>query len=259
MKEIKDIALQLFGPNHKCKCGGGHEICLNCNVCRVNEPDQLWDSKAPLADYLDATVLRADAKEEDIKALCAYAAKSGCKAVCINSHFLPYAKSRLKDRSALCSVINFPLGAGTNMAVLAEAEAVLDEDIHELDMVQNLPALLSGYWMVACEGIMEVANACSECGTLLKVIIETCFLTREQIIVSCLIAKQAGADFVKTSTGMGTGGATTGNVKLMRDVVGPKLGVKASGGVRTRKDAVTMLKAGANRIGTSNTKAIIEG
>jgi deoxyribose-phosphate aldolase len=145
------------------------------------------------------------------------------------------------------------------MAVLAEAEAVLDEDIHELDMVQNIPALLSGYWMVAYESIMEVSDICRENGTLLKVIIETCFLTREQVIMSCLIAKKAGADFVKTSTGMGSGGATKENIELMRAVVGPKLGVKASGGVRTREDALTMLKAGANRIGTSNAKAIIEG
>jgi deoxyribose-phosphate aldolase len=259
MKEIKDIALKLFGPNPKCKCGGGHEICLGCNYCRANDPDQLWNAKAPIADYLDATILKADTVEQDIKDLCTYAVKSKCKAICINSHYLPFAKSKVKDRVGLCTVINFPLGSGTNMAVLAEAEAVLDEDIHELDMVQNIPALLSGYWMVAYESIMEVSDICRENGTLLKVIIETCFLTREQVIMSCLIAKKAGADFVKTSTGMGSGGATKENIELMRAVVGPKLGVKASGGVRTREDALTMLKAGANRIGTSNAKAIIEG
>jgi deoxyribose-phosphate aldolase len=259
MKEIKDIAVKLFGTNPKCKCGGGHEICLGCNICRMNDNDQLWNEKDSIADYLDSTILKADAVESDIKALCDYAVKAKCKAVCINSHYLPYAKSRLKDKVALCTVINFPLGSGTNMAVLAEAEAVLDEDISELDMVQNLPALLSGYWMVPFENIMEVKSVCEENGTLLKVIIETCFLTREQIITSCLIAKKAGADFVKTSTGMGSGGATVENVKLMRLVVGPKLGVKASGGIRTREDALAMLKAGANRIGTSNAKAIIEG
>jgi deoxyribose-phosphate aldolase len=259
MKEIKDIAVKLFGNNHKCKCGGGHEVCLDCLVCRVNDSDQLWNSKNKIADYIDATILKADAVEADIQSLCAYALKSRCKAVCINSHFLPFAKSKLKDKVALCTVINFPLGSGSNLAVLAEAEAVLDEDIHELDMVQNLPALRSGYWQESYLGILEVKKACEESGTLLKVIIETCFLTREQIIISCLIAKKAGADFVKTSTGFGTGGATVDNIKLMRSVVGPKLGVKASGGVRTREDALAMLKAGANRIGTSNAKAIIEG
>lgn len=259
MKEIKEIAVKLFGPNHKCGCGGGHEICLDCHVCRVDEPNQLWDENLPISDYLDATILKADAVEADIKSLCDYAAKSQCKAVCINSHFLPFAKSRLKDKVASCTVINFPLGSGTNLAVLAEAEAVLDEDIHELDMVQNLPALRSGYWQEAYQGILEVKKACEENGSLLKVIIETCFLSREQIIISCLIAKKAGADFVKTSTGFGSGGATVENIKLMRKIVGPKLGVKASGGVRTREDALAMLKAGANRIGTSNAKAIIEG
>lgn len=259
MKEIKDNAIKLFGKSHKCKCGGGHEICLGCYVCRVGLPDQLWDPKEPIAEYIDATILKADAIDKDIKVLCDHAVKSKCKAVCINSHFLPYAKSIVKEKVALCTVINFPLGAGTNMAILAEAEAVLDEDIHELDMVQNLPALLSGYWQETYQSILEVKKCCDENGTLLKVIIETCFLNREQVIMSCLIAKKAGADFVKTSTGMGSGGATEENIQLMRVVVGPKLGVKASGGVRTREDALKMLKAGANRIGTSNAKAIIEG
>lgn len=259
MKEIKDIATRLFGKNRPCKCGGGHEICLNCYVCRVSEADQLWKKKDSIADYIDATILKADAVEDDIKSLCAYAVKSKCKAICINSHFLPYSKSKVRDKVALCTVINFPLGSGTNMAVLAEAEAVLDEDIQELDMVQNLPALRSGYWQETYQGILEVKKCCEESGTLLKDIIETCFLTREQVIMSCLIAKKAGADFVKTSTGMGSDGANVENIKLMREVVGPKLGVKASGGVRTREDALKFLKAGANRIGTSNAKAIIEG
>jgi len=138
MKEIKDIALKLFGPNPKCMCGSGHEICLGCNVCRASGPDQLWNDKDPIADYLDATILKADAVEDDIKALCAYAVKSKCKAICINSHFLPYAKSKVKDKVALCTVINFPLGSGTDMAVLAEAEAVLDEDIHEIVETSNI-------------------------------------------------------------------------------------------------------------------------
>jgi deoxyribose-phosphate aldolase len=259
MKEIKELALKMFGPNPKCLCGGGHEICLGCNVCYANRPDQLWDETVPIADYIDSTILKAEATEEDVKALCDYAVKANCKAVCLNSHYLPYAKLRTKNKVALCTVINFPLGAGSNMAVLAEAEAVLDEDIKELDMVQNLPALLSGHWENVLVSIMEIKCACQDYDVLLKVILETCYLTREQFIMSCLLAKKAGANFVKTSTGMGTGGATAENVKLMRQVVGPKLGVKASGSIRTREDAIKMLKAGANRIGTSNAKAIIEG
>lgn len=259
MQEIKDIAVRMFGTNSPCSCGGEHEICLRCHVCRIHKPDMLWDETKPIADYLDATVLKADAKETDIKALCEHAYANSCKAVCINSHYLPYARSILQDKVGLCTVINFPLGSNTNQAVVAEADAVLSEEITELDMVQNLSAILSGYWQVTYQGILEVKQACEDYDSLLKVIIETCFLSREQIIMSCLIAKKAGADFVKTSTGMGSGGATAENIKLMRDIVGPKLGVKASGGVRTKEDALTMLKAGASRIGTSNAKGIIEG
>jgi deoxyribose-phosphate aldolase len=259
MKEIKDIAVKLFGKSKTCKCGGGHEVCLGCYVCHAKSTDMLWDKTKPVADYIDSTILKADVREPDIKALCEYAVKSKCKAVCINSHYLPLAKSIVKKKTALCTVINFPLGSGTNEAVLAEALAVLEDDISELDMVQNLPALLSGYWQVSYQGILEVKKACEETNALLKVIIETCYLSREELIISCLIAKKGGADFVKTSTGMGSGGATVENVKLMRQVVGPKLGVKASGGVRTREDAIKMLKAGASRIGTSNAQAIIEG
>jgi len=259
MQEIKDIAIKLFGTNSPCRCGGEHEVCLNCHVCRATQPDMLWDESKPIAEYLDATVLKADAKETDIKALCEHAYANSCKAVCINSHYLPFAVTITKGKVGLCTVVNFPLGSNTNDAVLAEAEAVLAEELDELDMVQNLSALLSGYWEASYQGILEVRKACDDYDTLLKVIIETCFLSREQLIVSCLIAKKAGTDFVKTSTGMGSGGATTENIKLMRDIVGPKLGVKASGGVRTREDALAMLKAGASRIGTSNAKGIIEG
>jgi deoxyribose-phosphate aldolase len=259
MQEIKDIAIRLFGSNSLCSCGGGHDICLRCHVCRAKQSDILWDEEKPIAEYLDSTILKAEAKDTDIKTLCEYAYKTSCKAVCINSHFLPYARSIVFDKVALCTVINFPLGSNTNEAVLAEAEAVLNDQLSELDMVQNLSALLSGYWQVTYQGILDVKKACQDNDALLKVIIETCFLTREQIIISCLIAKKAGADFVKTSTGMGSGGATTENIRLMRDAVGPKLGVKASGGVRSREDALAMLRAGASRIGTSNAKGIIEG
>jgi deoxyribose-phosphate aldolase len=259
MQEIKDIAIKLFGPNKPCTCGGEHEICLNCHYCRTEHEDMLWDETKPIAQYLDATVLKADAKEADIRALCEHAYATGCKAVCINSHYLPLAATITKEKVGLCTVINFPLGSNSNDAVLAEAEAVLAEEIEELDMVQNLSAMLSGYWQVSYQGIHEVRKACDDYDTWLKVIIETCFLSREQLIISCLIAKKAGADFVKTSTGMGSGGATVENIKLMRDIVGPKLGVKASGGVRTREEALAMLKAGASRIGTSNAKGIIEG
>lgn len=259
MKEIKDIAIRLFGDNLPCKCGGSHEICLNCLVCKADIADQVYDAGQPLSRYLDATVLKADAKENDIRSLCECAVQADCKAVCLNSHFLPLAKSLIKDKVCSCTVINFPLGAGSNEAILAEANAALQEEIDELDMVQNLAAMLSGYWEVSYQSILSVKQACLESDTLLKVILETCYLTREQLITSCLIAKKAGADFVKTSTGMGSGGATAENITLMRSIVGTKLGVKASGGVRTRAEALLMLSSGASRIGTSNASGIIEG
>jgi len=259
MKEIRDIAVELFGESHPCQCGGAHEICLNCHHCKVNLPDQKWNARHPVAEYLDSTILKADASAQEITDLGNYAVQTKCRAVCINSYYLHLVKQITANRTGLCTVINFPLGANSNQAVIAEAKAVLKEGIDELDMVQNLAALLSGQWEETYQGILQVRKASARCNVLLKVILETCYLSRRQIIMSCLIAKKAGADFVKTSTGMGSAGATDENVSLMRLVVGPKLGVKASGGIRTKADALTMLKAGANRIGTSNAKAIIEG
>jgi deoxyribose-phosphate aldolase len=154
-------------------------------------------------------------------------------------------------------VINFPLGAGSRKAVKKEAKAVLEAGIDELDMVQNLAALRSGDWQMAMETIKSVAIQCLENSVLLKVIIETCYLTREQLILSCLISKKAGAKYVKTSTGFGTSGATAEDIALMREVVGPKLGVKASGGIRDKDSANQMIAAGASRIGASSVSALL--
>jgi len=154
-------------------------------------------------------------------------------------------------------VINFPLGSGSAEAIKGEAQAVLNAGVDEVDMVQNLSALFSLDYKSSFDSIANVATSCHEQGALLKVIIETCYLSSDQIIISCLLAKKAGADFVKTSTGFGTGGATAENISLMRSVVGPKLGVKASGGIRTREQVILMISSGADRIGASNVMAIV--
>jgi deoxyribose-phosphate aldolase len=258
MKTIAQIAKELFGDSHPCACGGGHEICLKCAVCRAHEPDRIYNERDGLASTIDATVLKAQATDIEVKELCSVANKYQTASVCINSHFVELAGKLLAGNPVTCTVINFPLGASSSEAILAEACAVIKAGISELDMVQNLPALLDEDYNEAQESIALVAEQCIAQSVLLKVILETCYLDRKQIIISCLIAKKAGAHFVKTSTGFGTAGATAENIALMRETVGPKLGVKASGGVRTREQALLMIDSGASRIGASAVKEILE-
>lgn len=257
MKSIRQIAVDLFGETHPCACGGGHEICLKCNVCRAHEPDRVYNGKDPIASIIDATILKADAVEAEIRALCELAIKYETASVCVNSQFLALLHKILNSHPLACTVINFPLGAGSPHAIYNEAAAVLTDGVDEVDMVQNLAALLSGNTKTAYESIERVAELCIHKSALLKVIIETCYLSDEQIVISCLLAKKAGATFVKTSTGFGPAGAKAEHISLMRKTVGPKLGVKASGGIRTKEQALEMIQAGANRIGASNVLAII--
>ncbi len=257
MKSIPEIALELFGENKPCICGGAHQVCLDCEICRANQADQTYDKKQGIASFIDATVLKATATAEDVVSLCNVANEYQTASVCINSNFLPLIKQILKNCVKSCTVINFPLGASSPQAIVKEAEAVLNSGVDEVDMVQNLSALLSGDVLMNLESINETAKLCIARGALLKVILETCYLSDEQIITSCLIAKKAGAHFVKTSTGFGTFGATIEHIALMRSVVGPKLGVKASGGIRDRETALAMLSSGASRIGASSVSALL--
>jgi deoxyribose-phosphate aldolase len=257
MNKIETIARRLFGDNEPCKCGGGHGICLGCAVCRASSPDQLYDPAQGIASIIDATVLKADATQTDVNALCDLAVEHKCASVCVNSHFSHPLQLRLSSAVKSCTVINFPLGAGSLEAVVAEAKAVINAGIEELDMVQNLSAVKSGHPIQSYELIKRVAELARSANVLLKVILETCFLSEEEIIVCSLYAKKAGAEFVKTSTGFGSAGATEHNMKLMRKTVGPKLGVKASGGIRTRETALAMIAAGANRIGASSVTALL--
>lgn len=226
-------------------------------MCRADLPDQTASDSSAIAHLIDATILKADAVANDIDQLCKTALEHGCASVCVNSIFLPQIKASLRPPVKTCTVINFPLGACNPDAVVAEALSVCRLGADEVDMVHSISSLLDGDMDTVYQIISSVATVCHDYKALLKVIIETCYLTREQIIISCLIAKKAGTDFVKTSTGFGSAGATVDHIALMRSTVGNKVGVKASGGVRTREQALLMLASGANRIGASNVLSLI--
>ncbi|MFO7618924.1 MAG: deoxyribose-phosphate aldolase [Thermoplasmata archaeon] len=211
-----------------------------------------------LAGTIDHTLLKANATGPQIEKLCAEAKKYGFASVCVNSSWVRVCRELLAGTgSKVCAVIGFPLGSASTRAKAAEAMAAVDDGADELDMVINVGRLLDGDHGYVHEDIAAVVSAAK--GRIVKVIIESCYLTNEQIVKACQISKEAGAGFVKTSTGFGTGGATTEAVRLMRMTVGPEMGVKASGGIKSRKDALAMIEAGANRIGTSSGIAILEG
>jgi deoxyribose-phosphate aldolase len=210
-----------------------------------------------IAKTIDHTLLRPDAAAGDIAVLCDEAVQYGFAAVCVNSCHVAAAAARLEGTGvAVCSVIGFPLGAMLSAAKAFEAEQAVAEGAVELDMVINVGALKSGNAETVGSDITAVRKAAGA-GILLKVIIETCLLTEDEKIRACEIAKRAGADFVKTSTGFSTGGATTTDVALMRKTVGSETGVKASGGIKDRASAEAMIQAGASRIGTSSGVIIV--
>lgn len=257
MKSIEDIARSFFASEDPARCGGAHNICLHCAKCRADEPEEIYNPAMGIASVIDATILRADATKADIESLCEMANRYNTASVCINSYFIAQTKALLKESVKSCTVINFPLGSNSRKAVKKEAKAVLEAGVQELDMVQNIAATKSQDWEMALETIKAVAIQCLETKVLLKVILETCYLSREEIIISCLFSKKAGAKFVKTSTGFGTAGANVEDVALMREVVGPHFGVKASGGIRNPETAKLMLENGANRIGASSVSALL--
>ncbi len=215
-------------------------------------------SKARMAKYIDHTVLKPDASLAAIDKLCAEAKEHGFAAVCVNSCHVARCAQDLKDTDVkVCSVVGFPLGAMASKAKAFEAKTAVQAGADEIDMVLNLGLFKSGETEAAQADIVAVKEACGR--THLKVIIETCLLTDDEKRKACGIAKAAGADFVKTSTGFAGGGATVEDVALMRAAVGPDLGVKAAGGVGSWDDAVAMIEAGATRIGASAGIAILAG
>ncbi|MBC5660889.1 deoxyribose-phosphate aldolase [Anaerosacchariphilus sp. NSJ-68] len=214
-------------------------------------------TREQLASYIDHTLLKPDASLPQIKKICEEAKTYHFASVCVNSYWIPTVAAELAGTDiAPCSVIGFPLGAGLSSSKAAEAKDAIAAGAKEIDMVINVGAIKSGDWDGVKKDI-EAVNAVKG-GAKLKVIIETCLLTDEEKVKACQASMEAGADFVKTSTGFSTGGATAHDVALMRQTVGDGLGVKASGGIRTLEDALTMIEAGASRLGASAGVKIIE-
>ena len=213
--------------------------------------------KNALAKYIDHTLLKPDATEAQIEKLCAEAREYGFASVCVNSCYASLAARLLAGSDvAVCCVVGFPLGAATTAAKAFEAADAAQNGATEIDMVINVGAAKDGRWDDVEADIAGVAAAI-EGKALLKVIIETCLLTDAEKIEACRAAVRAGADFVKTSTGFSKAGATAADVALMRKTVGPEIGVKAAGGIRTYADAMAMIEAGASRIGASAGIAIL--
>jgi len=211
-----------------------------------------------IAKLIDHTLLKQDATFEQIDTLCAEAKTYNFMSVCIQPHFVSYAFSKLRDTDVkVCTVIGFPLGQNHKETKVFETTKAIKEGAEEIDMVLNLSLLKAKKYHELYLEISEIKHACQ--GKILKVILETCLLSKEEIIKACEIAKEAKADFVKTSTGFSTGGATVDDVALMKSVVKDAAKVKASGGVRSLEDLQAMVKAGASRIGTSSGVKIIQG
>lgn len=212
-----------------------------------------------IAKMIDHTLLKADAKKADVAKLIAEAKEYGFASVCIQPYWVKMAAEELANDPAtkVCTVIGFPLGANTKEMKAAEAENAIQNGADEVDMVMNIGALKSGASDVVAADIQAV-TAVSRNKALVKVIIETSLLIEEEKQIACQLAVEAGADYVKTSTGFSTGGATIEDVKLMREAVGPEVGVKASGGVKSLEDANRMIEAGATRIGASSGIAIVK-
>lgn len=212
-----------------------------------------------LAKYIDHTLLKPDATADAIKKVCAEAKFYNTASVCVNSSRIPLIVEELKGSDVkACCVVGFPLGAMLPAAKAAEAAFAIEAGAQEIDMVINIGKAKDGDWSYVEKDIAAVEAVCAG-KALLKVIIETCLLTDEEKVKACLAAKSAGADYVKTSTGFSTGGAKVEDIRLMRETVGNEMGVKASGGVRTRESAEAMIDAGATRIGASSSKTILEG
>ena len=214
-----------------------------------------------IAGFLDHTLLKPDATPGQVEQLCNEAMQYECASVCVNSLYTSLAARILKGSSVkTCVVIGFPLGATPTRSKVYESGLALEAGAHELDMVIPIGMLKAGEYSTVYEDISQVIAITHRAGAIVKVIIETCLLNTTEKIISCLISKDAGADFVKTSTGFGAAGATLEDVNLMRRVVGSpeSVGVKAAGGVRNLVDAMAMIEAGATCIGTSNSVKIMQ-
>ena len=212
-----------------------------------------------IEQYIDHTLLKQQASEEQIIKVCAEAKEYGFASVCVNAYYTSLVRNELRGSNVkTCVVVGFPLGATTKEVKGFEAKQAIENGAQEIDMVVNVGAIKSNKYDVVKDDIKAVVEASSG-HAIVKVILETCLLTDEEKVKVCKIAKEVGANFVKTSTGFSTGGATVSDIRLMRQTVGPEMGVKASGAVRTTEDAKAVIEAGASRIGASSSIAIVEG
>ena len=231
---------------------------LDMGACRISSSLGITPAQAELARVIDHTILKPEATARDVKNLCAEAAKYCFASVCVNPAWVSTAVEALKGTGVpVCTVVGFPLGATTSKIKAEEACQARGNGALEFDMVINVGRLKGGEIKEAYADILAVRKATE--GLLLKVIIETALLTDEEKVIASTISREAGADFVKTSTGFSKGGATAEDISLMRRTVGPGLGVKASGGIRSESDAREMIAAGATRIGASASVKIVGG
>ena len=211
-----------------------------------------------LNKYIDHTILKPETTQEQVEKILSEAKEYDFASVCVNPTWVSLAAESLKDTDVkVCTVIGFPLGANTSAVKAFETKDAIANGADEIDMVINIGALKAGNDALVLDDIKAVVDASGD--KLVKVIIEACLLTDEEKVRACQLSKEAGADYVKTSTGFSTGGATVADVALMRKTVGPDMGVKASGGARSYEDAIAFIEAGASRIGASSGVAIMNG
>jgi deoxyribose-phosphate aldolase len=254
------------GGARTCEC---HQVLYDCCPNRVQGVLDAGATRLGLyagekvptsvAGLIDHTLLKADATRQEIEKLCREAREFGFATVCINPTWVSTAAALLRGSSTgVCTVVGFPLGATTTDVKAYETRRVIYDGATEVDMVINIGALKSGDLGLVEKDIAAVVTACHDCGVLSKVIIEAALLTDEEKITACALSKAAGADYVKTSTGFGPGGATAADVALMRRVVGPDIGVKAAGGVRDYDALKSLVDAGASRVGASAGVKIVQ-
>ena len=260
------LAAQGTGPASRCRCHAVHSDCCPTRLRGVIDAGAsrlgvhaAGGAPGGVAGMIDHTLLKADATRADVDKLCREAAEFKFATVCVNPFWVAYAASRLRGTGVgVCSVVGFPLGATTADVKQYETRRAIFDGAREIDMVINIGALKSGDLRSVERDIEAVVEPCHQCGVISKVIIEAALLTDEEKITASTLTKAAGADFVKTSTGFGPGGATVADVALMRRVVGAEMGVKAAGGVRDLAGLNAMVAAGATRVGASAGVKIVQ-
>ena len=248
----KEVLSTIAGQTDRCDTPEGLRHVVGNGADRVAFHGDASQVPVDLAKYIDHTILKPDATADEVDRLCSEAEQYRFASVCVNPSWVKRAATNLRGTGVpVCSVIGFPFGATTPEIKAMQARRAIRDGAREVDMVINVGALKSGDHAGVLTDIEKVVDSAHEAGVLVKVILETSLLTDEEKVVAASLAKQAKADFVKTSTGFSTGGATVYDVALLRETVGPRMGVKASGGIRTKSDVEDMVAAGASRIGAS--------